>query len=47
MDSLNYIIYMGVKYLTAIGEEIYVLGNIPELGNWNIKKGFRLNYHEV
>ena len=28
---------------TSIGESIYIVGNIPELGNWDIKKAIKLN----
>ncbi len=27
---------------TAYGEEVRVIGNLPELGSWSSKQGFRL-----
>jgi cyclomaltodextrin glucanotransferase len=29
---------------TAPGEIVYVVGNCPELGNWDVSLGFRLEY---
>ena len=29
---------------TAFGQRVKVIGNCPELGNWDVEKGFRLEY---
>ena len=30
-----------------MGEELYILGNINELGNWDINAGFKLLWNNV
>jgi len=47
MDGKIYTFYLGVNYQTKFGENLYVVGSIPELGNWNPEKGLKLNYHDV
>ncbi len=37
-DSSEYTIKFSIKYTTQIGENIYILGNIQELGNWKETK---------
>jgi protein-tyrosine phosphatase len=37
-------IYFKINYRTVPGENIYVLGNTPELGNWNIENGLKLHW---
>jgi len=39
-------VFLGVNYHTVLGENVYVVGNIPELGNWNTKLSFPLTYHQ-
>lgn len=46
MDGKIYTFYLGVNYQTKFGENLYVVGSIPELGNWNPEKGLKLNYHD-
>ena len=41
--SIN--LYFLINYKTYFGHAVYVLGNIPELGNWNIHSGFRLKWN--
>jgi len=36
-----------IHYQTHFGENLYVVGNIPELGNWNLHQSFPLKYVEV
>jgi len=38
-------IYFTINYRTTLSEELIILGNIEELGNWNIHHGFRLTWH--
>jgi len=33
-----------VKYQTSFGQNLYVVANVEELGNWNPRKGKRMNY---
>lgn len=47
MEFTSITVYLGVNYLTSFGENLCVVGNIPELGDWDVTKGFKLNYHEV
>jgi len=39
-------VFLGVNYHTVLGENVHVIGNIPELGNWNAKLSFPLTYHQ-
>lgn len=38
--------YLGFKihYVANFGFSLYVLGNIPELGNWDVSKGLKMHY---
>jgi len=40
-------IFLGINYQTSPGEDVLIVGSIPELGNWNPSKGFPLTYHQV
>lgn len=40
-------IYFELHYKCEFGDSVYVLGNVPELGNWEISKGLKLKWHEV
>ena len=42
-DTLR-ICFMLNGYATKFGENIFVTGNAPELGNWDLSKAFRLEY---
>jgi cyclomaltodextrin glucanotransferase len=42
-DTLR-ICFMLNGYATKFGEDIYVTGNAPELGDWDMAKAFRLEY---
>lgn len=33
-----------LKYHTSFGQNLYVVGNVEELGAWNARKGKRMNY---
>lgn len=39
-------IHFRISYKTHWGEQIYVTGNVPELGNGDFKKALRLNYFD-
>jgi glycogen operon protein len=32
------------NFSTAPGQDLYVIGNVPELGNWDVTKAVKLNY---
>jgi len=36
-----------IPYVTCFGWSIYIIGNIPELGNWEISKALKLRWQEV
>jgi len=40
-------VFLGINYHTVLGENVHVVGNIPELGSWNPKASFPLTYHQV
>ncbi|MBI2332671.1 MAG: hypothetical protein HYU84_11020, partial [Chloroflexi bacterium] len=33
-----------VGYVTSYGQDIYIVGNVPELGNWNTAQAVKLNW---
>ncbi|EEA08201.1 starch binding domain-containing protein [Cryptosporidium muris RN66] len=35
-------IFFCIKYETSFGQDLTVVGNIPELGNWDIKQGVKM-----
>ena len=47
MESSFIKIYFTINYRTIPGENIYILGNIEELGNWNIETGCKLLWYNV
>lgn len=40
----NFILDINLIVNTELGEEIYMVGNIPELGNWDYFRAKKLNY---
>ena len=32
------------NYVTSPGQDIYISGNVPELGNWDVTKAVKLNW---
>lgn len=36
-----------LHYECNFGDCVYILGNIPELGEWRIQKGLKLKWKEV
>lgn len=38
------IIKFSIVYNTSPGEEVYVVGSLPELGNWNIQNAKRMQW---
>ena len=47
MESSFLKIYFTINYRTTMGEDLYILGNINELGNWDINAGFKLLWNNV
>lgn len=47
MESSEIKVYFSINYNTIYGENVYLVGDIPLLGNWDPKKGFPLAYHHV
>lgn len=45
--SFKFTIYFKVNYQANSGESVYVVGNIPDLGKWNIENGIRLTWNPV
>lgn len=45
--SFKFTIYFKVNYQADFGESVYVLGNIPDLGKWNIENGIKLSWNTV
>jgi len=41
-ESINF--KFNMHYDTGFGKAVYMIGNISELGNWNIKNAYRLHY---
>lgn len=44
--NINIIVKFGVKYETKFGQELKVVGNIAELGNWNVNDGLIMKWTE-
>ena len=42
MDSIGSFVIFRIHYKTNFGENLYVIGNIPELGSWDLKKCLKL-----
>mmetsp|Transcript_39384 Transcript_39384/g.60205 ORF Transcript_39384/g.60205 Transcript_39384/m.60205 type:complete len:122 (+) Transcript_39384:483-848(+) len=42
--STEYRLTLRIKYETKFGEQIAVVGNLPQLGNWNVKKALILKW---
>lgn len=40
------IIKFSIVYNTSPGEDVYVIGSIPELGNWNVQNAKKLQWSE-
>ncbi|MFL6203570.1 MAG: carbohydrate-binding module family 20 domain-containing protein, partial [Thermoanaerobaculia bacterium] len=32
------------SFVTSVGQDLYVVGNVPELGNWDVTKAVKLNW---
>lgn len=43
--AFKFTIFFKVNYVAKYGESVYVLGNIPDLGRWNLSNGVRLNWN--
>ncbi|KAJ1610992.1 starch binding domain containing protein [Cryptosporidium canis] len=44
--NVSIIVKFGVKFETKFGQELRVVGNIPELGNWNVDNGVTMRWTE-
>ncbi|KAH8583500.1 starch binding domain-containing [Cryptosporidium sp. chipmunk genotype I] len=44
--NVSIIIKFGVKFETKFGQELKVVGNIVELGNWNVENGLTMKWTE-
>ena len=42
MESKGSFVIFRIHYKTNFGENLYVVGNIPELGSWSINKALKL-----
>lgn len=42
-NSLYIYLNFTVKSQTKLGQNVFIIGNIPELGDWNPSKAFRLS----
>ena len=42
-----YNIHFEVNYHCLFGSEVYIVGNISQLGNWNIENSFKLSWNPV
>ena len=42
MSSFGSFVIFRIHYKTNIGENLYVSGNIPELGSWDLQKALKL-----
>jgi len=47
MDSLENLLIFRIHYKTAFGENLFVSGNIPELGSWDVTKSIKLSWITV
>ena len=43
MNLSKYLIFH-IHYKTTFGQNIYVVGNIPELGAWNVQSSVKLQW---
>jgi hypothetical protein len=43
-ESCEYNLSLKVTYKTNWGQEIGVVGNIPQLGNWDVKKALKMSW---
>ena len=43
----NEVIEFSINYVTSYGEGAYVIGNIPEFGEWQISRAFKLKWTRV
>ena len=46
MSEKGWFIQFNVKATTKLGDEIYIIGSINELGNWDDNKKIKLNTNE-
>lgn len=44
--NVSIVIKFGVKFETKFGQELKVVGNIPELGSWNVDNGITMRWTE-
>lgn len=47
MGFFTYKVSFEITYFCQFGESVMVLGNVPELGKWDVKNGLKLQYIEV
>ena len=47
MDKACVVAYFSINYCTQPGQDVYVLGNCPELGNWKLDEGLKLSWNDV
>ena len=36
------VVQFKINYKTEFGEQIYLVGNVPQLGDWDLKKAYLL-----
>jgi hypothetical protein len=46
MNKQNTILF-DIHYNTFFGQAVYIIGNIPELGSWDLAFAKKLNWHQV
>ena len=46
-DSRNLWINFEIKYNTKFGSSMFISGNIPELGNWDVERAFKMEWRKV
>ena len=47
MDKPKTTITLCISHKLTTGQNIYVVGNIPELGNWNLERALLLKNQNV
>ena len=47
MKSISFKAIFKINYQTSYGENVFIAGSVPELGNWIPEKAFPLSYKEV
>lgn len=47
METAQITLHFVINYETQNGEDVYVLGNHPEFGNWSVEKGIKLVWSDV